>query len=441
MRHYFNKFSSFQLIIIGFGSLILAGTLLLMLPWATKAGESTSFLDAFFTSTSAVCVTGLVIHDTATHWTICGQAIILLLIQFGGIGVIMAIVGLSMIRRKQIGLKQRNLMQDSISAPSMGGIIRLFLFVIKGFLLFEGIGAILLFFCFRRSFPESKSIWYSLFHAISAFCNAGFDLMGINNPFSSLTLFSDNLILNITIMLLIVIGGIGFTSWRDLADNKLHVRKYRLQTKMILSSTTLLILLPALLFFFFEYPNATLKERTLASLFQSVTTRTAGFNTMDLTSLSDRGQAIMTILMLIGGSPGSTAGGMKTTTITILLVTTWSVLRKSSDTIVFGRRIKTEQVRSAWALFFVYIFLFLLGGLLISALEGIPLSTCLFESASAIGTVGLTLGITPSLGSVSRIILIFLMFLGRVGGMTLFYAFIPAEHTGGKYPVETVAVG
>ncbi|MDO4489455.1 MAG: potassium transporter TrkG [Lachnospiraceae bacterium] len=441
MERILNRIPSFWLVILGFLGIILAGALLLMLPFATRPGESTTFSDALFTATSAVCVTGLVVHDTVSHWTLAGQGIILLLIQLGGLGVVMAVIGLSMIRRKQIGLKQRNLMQDSVSAPSLGGIMDLFLFIIKGFILFETAGALCFLLSWHSSMPELQNIWYSLFHSVSAFCNAGFDLMGANAPFSSLTAWSGHTLINTAVMLLIIFGGIGFVSWKDIIQHRLSFRKYHLQTKIILVTSLLLVLLPALFFFLTELKNLPLKDRLLASLFQSVTTRTAGFNTVDLTAFSDRGVAIMILLMLTGGSPGSTAGGMKTTTLAVLAATAWSVLRKSPDTILFQRRIRSEQIRTAMSLLFVYFTLFFLGGMVISAVEELPLLTCLFETASAIGTVGLTLGITPSLGLFSRIILMFLMFLGRVGGMTVFFALIPAEHTAGKYPAEPIAIG
>ena len=430
--------TSFQMISLGFLSVILLGSLLLMLPIATKSGQYTSFLDALFTATSAVCVTGLVINDTATYWSLFGQGIILLLIQIGGMGIIT----IAIISGRKIGLMQRSTMQEAISAPTVGGIVRRTQFIIRTTILIEIIGAALLAPVFCRDFGFWKGIWYSLFHSISAFCNAGFDLIGIRTPFSSLTSYSVQPIVNLVIMALIVAGGIGFLTWEDIKNHKWHFKKYRMQSKVIFVVTGLLIFLPALYFFYFEFSNVPLMERVCVSLFQSVTPRTAGFNTADLTLLSEVGQMLIIILMLIGGSPGSTAGGMKTTTLAVLVSLALSVFRKKEHTHFFGRQIPDGTIRNAATIFLMYIVLFLVGGMVICRTEDIPLMTALFETASAIGTVGLSLGITPDLGLVSRIILICLMFFGRVGGLTLIFATISEKRpNGSKYPQEKITVG
>ena len=430
--------TSFQVISLGFLSVILLGSLLLMLPIATKSGQCTSFLDALFTATSAVCVTGLVINDTATYWSLFGQGIILLLIQIGGMGIIT----IAVISGRKIGLMQRSTMQEAISAPTVGGIVRRTQFIIRTTILIEIIGAALLAPVFCRDFGFWKGIWYSLFHSISAFCNAGFDLIGIRTPFSSLTSYSVQPIVNLVIMALIVAGGIGFLTWEDIKNHKWHFKKYRMQSKVIFVVTGLLIFLPALYFFYFEFSNVPLTERVCVSLFQSVTPRTAGFNTADLTLLSEVGQMLIIILMLIGGSPGSTAGGMKTTTLAVLVSLALSVFRKKEHTHFFGRQIPDGTIRNAATIFLMYIVLFLVGGMVICRTEDIPLMTALFETASAIGTVGLSLGITPDLGLVSRIILICLMFFGRVGGLTLIFATISEKKpNGSKYPQEKITVG
>ena len=434
--------SAFQIISIGFFFVILAGTLLLMLPISTKETGGASFIDALFTATSAVCVTGLVVHDTATYWTEFGQFIILLLIQIGGMGVVTVALAISMISGRKIGLMQRNTMKEAISAPHMNGITEMTGFILKMVFGIELIGALLLSTVFCPEFGLKKGLWYSLFHSVSAFCNAGFDLIGIKTPFSSLTSYSAQPMINFTIMALIVIGGIGSFTWEDIKLHKHHLKKYPMQSKTILTTTAVLLLLPALYFYFFEFSNLPLKERIWSSLFQSVTPRTAGFNTADLTKLSEVGLMITITLMLIGGSPGSTAGGMKTTTIAVLFSTAFSVFLRKEHTYLFKRRISEEIIKDAATILLMYITLFFGGGLIISSLEQIPVVTALFETASAIGTVGLSLGITPNLCLISRLILIILMFFGRVGGLTLIFAAFSGKNSNViKYPQEKITVG
>lgn len=439
-RH--NHITSFQIIILGFFSIIIIGSLLLMLPFATKEAGCASFGDALFTATSAVCVTGLVIRDTATYWSVFGQGVILLLIQIGGMGIVTVAVSVAAVSGKKIGLMQRSTMQEAISAHHVGGIVRLTKFILKTTLFIELGGAALLAYPFCRDFGFPKGIWYALFHSVSAFCNAGFDLMGTKEPFSSLTSYSSDVLVNITVIMLIVIGGIGFLTWEDIKNNKWHIRRYRMQSKVILSVTGILIVLPALYFFFGEFSDKPMGERILSSLFQSVTPRTAGFNTASLADMSQTGQMLVIILMLIGGSPGSTAGGMKTTTFAVLLASALSVFRRHEHTHFFKRRITEVAVKNAATVFLMYLVLFLGGGMIISRIENIPLLTSVFETASAIGTVGLSLGITARLGAVSRIILTVLMFLGRVGGLTLvFAATMGARANTPKYPQEKITVG
>lgn len=434
--------SPFRIIILGFLLVILLGSILLMLPISSQGGYTTPFLEALFTSTSAVCVTGLVIHDTATYWSGFGQLVIIFLIQIGGLGVVTVAGAFAILSGRRIGLMQRSTMQEAIAAPSVGGIVRLIWFILKVSLMIELIGALLLYPAFANDFGMVKGVWYALFHSISAFCNAGFDLMGIKMPFSSLTDYSADPTISIVIALLIIVGGIGFLTWEDIHSHGLHFQKYRMQTKVILSVTGVLILVPTLYFFFFEFAGIPIKERVLLSFFQAVTPRTAGFNTADLTTMSETGQSLITILMLIGGSPGSTAGGMKTTTVAILLANTIAVFRRREDPHFFKRRIAFETVSRASTILLMYIALFLTGGLIISRMEGIPAIVSLFETASAIGTVGLSLGITPELNTVSHIILIALMFFGRVGGLTLIYATLSDTHNlSSRFPQERITVG
>ena len=435
------KLSSSQIILFGFAGVILVGTLRLLLPFATRNGQSASFGDALFTATSAVCVTGLIVRDTASYWSGFGQSVILLLIQIGGMGVITVAAAITMASGKKISLMQRSTMQDAISAPQVGGIVRFTGFILKGIFLFELLGALVLMTVFIPEYGV-EGVWLAVFHSISAFCNAGFDLMGINSPYSSLTAYADHPLVNITVMLLIVIGGIGFLTWQDIRQNGIRIQRYRMQSKVILATTGILLIVPAIYFFFFEFSAEPMCKRILLSLFQAVTPRTAGFNTADLTALSETGQTLTIGLMLIGGSPGSTAGGMKTTTAAVLIACAIAIFRRRENGRFFGRRISDETVKNAVTVFLMYISLFLVGGMIISRVENLPILTCLFETASAIGTVGLTLGITPGLHAVSKLILICLMFLGRVGGLTLIFATLSAnKNTLSKLPLEKITVG
>lgn len=436
------RLSPFQIIILSFAAVILLGAFILMLPFSSAAGEVTSFSDALFTSTSSVCVTGLIVHDTAAYWSAFGQGVILILIQIGGMGVITAALFLMVISGKKINLMHRSTMQGAVSAPNMGGIVKLTLFIMKMIFLTEAVGALAMMPVFCSDFGLGRGIWMAVFHSISAFCNAGFDLMGVEAEFSSITGYSDNLVINTVIMLLIITGGLGFTTWNDIKTNKFRLYKYRMQSKVILCTTGILILLPAVYFFFFEFQDVEMGERILLSSFQSVTTRTAGFNTAELTAISEAGCFIMILLMVIGGSPGSTAGGMKTTSLAVLFSSMLSVVRHDGYAHLFGRKISEDIIRDAVALLIMYMTLFLAGGIIICRLEGLPLLTCLFETASAVGTVGLSLGITPGLCTASRIILIALMFFGRAGGLTMVYAVVSnMQKNFGKLPQEKIMIG
>ena len=440
--HKKNRFTSFQIIIWGFLAVILIGALLLMLPVSSKAGIITPFNEALFTSTSAVCVTGLVVQDTATYWSWFGQGIILVLIQIGGLGVITIAVSFALLSGRKISLMQRSVMQEAISAPKVGGIVRLTGFVLKGTFLVEFTAAFIMMPVFVKDFG-AKGIWMAIFHSISAFCNAGFDLMGTENvKYASLTSYISHPLINITIMLLIIIGGIGFLTWEDILKNKYRIKSYRMQTKVILTTSLLLILFPAFFFFFRDFADMPMQERIFSSLFQAVTPRTAGFNTADLTTMTQDGLGIVIALMLVGGSPGSTAGGMKTTTLAVLIANALACFRRKEDAQMFGRRIENSTVKNAATIFMMYIVFFFGGAIVISAVEDLSFSTCLFETASAIGTVGLTLGITPGLGVISQIILMILMFLGRVGALTLIYAALSGSGKKiSKLPQEKMMVG
>ncbi len=436
-----------QIILLGYLALIMLGALLLTLPFATRDGHGACFADAIFTATSAGCVTGLIVQDTFTYWSGFGQAVILTLIQIGGLGIITFALAISMVSRKQIGLKSRWVMQESIGAPQVGGILRQTKFFLLGSLTVELTGALLLSLRFCKDFPLSKGIWYGVWHSVSAFCNAGFDLMGTKQPFSSLTGYTGDIIVNTVIDLLILIGGIGFFTWRDIADHRLRFTRYSLQSKLILLASAILLSGGFAFFAGYEFrlpgwQGLTVREKLLACLGCTISPRTAGFNTVDLNHLSEPGKLMTIILMLIGGAPSSTAGGFKLTTLAVLVVGTCSVFQRRADAVCCRRRIDPASCRNAAAIFSLYLILFLAGGTLISCLDAQPLMTALFEAASAVATVGLSLGATPTLSAASRWILIFLMYLGRVGGLTLIYAVFPGIQPGeGTLPQEKVTVG
>lgn len=434
--------TSFQLIILGFAGVILLGSILLMLPVSSLEKVPTPFHEALFTATSAVCVTGLVVKDTGSYWSLAGQTIILALIQIGGLGVVTVAASVSILSGKKISLMQRSTMQNAISAPKVGGIVRLTRFILRGTFLIEAAGTVLLLPVFMGDYGK-KGIWMSVFHSISAFCNAGFDILGTDSSmFPSLTRYSGNILINLVIMLLIITGGIGFLTWDDIYTNKLNFKRYRMQSKIILMTTACLILFPTVFFYICDLTKLPMEKRLLAAAFQSVTTRTAGFNTINISGMSEASKAVMILLMLIGGSPGSTAGGMKTTTFSVLILNAIATFRSQENAGAFGRRLEYHVIKNAATIAMLYFALFFGGGIAISVYEGLPLLDCLYEAASAVGTVGLTLGITPELHVFSQVVLIILMYLGRVGGLTLIYAVFSGRNKGNaKLPLEKITVG
>lgn len=441
------KWTTTKIIVAGYLFVITVGTLLLMLPIANRQGTTTSFMDAWFTATSATCVTGLVTNDTYSFWSNFGQGVILVLIQIGGIGFMTLDISALTFTGKKIGLSQRLLMKESVAAPQVGGIVRMSKFVLSGTLFFEILGAVILAFYFIPRLGMGKGIYYSIFHSISAFCNAGIDLMGYYEPSSSLVTAADSYIVGITISLLIIIGGIGFLVWADIKKWKWHFKYYKLHSKLVLTASLFLVVLGTVLIFIFEWGRPSMEgknlgEQILSAFFQSVTPRTAGFNTMDLNSLTDSSQMLMICLMFIGGSPGSTAGGIKTTTMMILILTIWTEFRKRKDVELFKRRVENETIRHASCILILYGILCIVCALVISTIEGLGMKAVLFEVVSALCTVGLSLGITSQLGIVSQIILILLMFIGRVGGITILLAF--SNHISSipsKLPIEKISVG
>ena len=442
IRSGLRKVTPVQLITVSFLIVILLGGFLLSLPVATAGPGACPVIDALFTSGSAVCVTGLVVRNTGTYWSVFGKTVILVLIQIGGLGVITVIITIAIFTGKRIGLRQRNLMQSVVNAPKIGGIIRFTRFLFLFTFAVECVGAILLAPGFIRRFGPARGVADAVFHSVSAFCNAGFDVLDREGTFASLTAYRGDLVVNVVIMLLIVCGGLGFFTWRDLFDKRFRPKRLLMQTRLVITVSAILIIVPAVLFFLFEFTDGGMKERILMSLFQSVTTRTAGFNTADLGSMHESGRLIMILLMLIGGSPASTAGGIKTTTAAVLILSAAACIRHKKDVGIFGRAVSPGIVTEAYTLFLLYMGFFLTGSCLISRLEKLPMIDCMFECASALGTVGLTTGITPGLGSISKVILLFFMYFGRVGGLTLAYAALSfGKPEKGRLPEEYVMIG
>ena len=442
----FKHLSGMQLIALGFFLLIMTGALLLMLPVSSRTGEVTPFLSALFTATSASCVTGLIVYDTYTHWSLFGQLVIITLIQIGGLGFITIGTAVSLILRKRISLKQRGWIKESFNVLDIGGVVRLIKLVLKGTLFFEGIGALLLFTRFYPTMGLAQSIYYSIFHSISAFCNAGFDIMGKYGPYSSFTAYYNDPVVSFTICGLILIGGLGFIVWSDLAKNKWHFKKYSLQTKMVLSVSAVLVFGGAFLFYIIEgnrlYTDMDPLGKICSSFFNAVTPRTAGFNTTDTSALSEGGKLLSIILMFIGGGSGSTAGGVKMSTFFVLLLHLRSTLLRTHGTNVFGRRIEDSMITKASAVLCTYLFLCVAATLAICGMQNFPIGDTFFEVVSAICTVGMTTGLTGSLNGISHLILIFLMYVGRLGSLSFALSF--TDHKKPSHvmqPVERINIG
>lgn len=440
------KISPLKIILFGFIILIFIGTILLCLPISSRSGQPTPFMTSSFTATSAVCVTGLIKVDTYNYWSPFGQAVILGLIQVGGIGFMTICITAISLSHKKIGLASRELMQSSVSAPQRGGIVKMTRFILVGTLLIELSGTVLLSIAFVPRFG-AKGLWYALFHSVSAFCNAGFDLMGSGGEFSSLTSFDKNPYVCIVISALIVIGGLGFFVWKDLIDNRFRFKMLRMHSKAVLITSVILIFGGGILLYLTELPNSSSQEHSALyqignSLFQSVSTRTAGFNTVDLSQLTHSTIFIMVLLMMVGGSPGSTAGGLKTTTLAVLFASVISVFKRKKSVEMFGRRLEENISSLALCIFAMYLMLGSAGAVFISTVENVPFINALFESASAVATVGLTTGITPQLGILSSIVLMLMMLFGRVGSLTMLLAFSNYKNRPqSQKPLEKIQIG
>ena len=438
--------STSRLFALGFALIILLGAGLLCLPAASKTGESIPFINALFTSCSATCVTGIVVYDTWSQFTVFGQVVILLLIQLGGLGFMTFAILITMVTGRKISLVQRINLSEAIGAGKLGGVVKLARRIICGTLLIEGVGAILLYFRFRTLFGVGTSIWYGVFHSISAFCNAGFDLMGVVKPGTSLMYFVADPVVNLTVVSLILLGGIGFIVWDDVLNCRFRFRRFKLHTKIVLVFSLGIIVIPWLLFMYTErggvYAGMTAGGRMLAALFSAVTPRTAGFNTVDTASLSEGGTLLTVILMIIGAGSGSTGGGVKISTFAVQLLSVFAYMKGRQDVNVMERRLDQTLCRRAFCSVLLYIGIALGASYVISAVQPLPLKNIMFEVFSALGTVGLSTGITSQLELLPKIIIILLMYAGRVGSVTVFMAVTDFRNLGAtRFPEEELIIG
>ena len=421
--------SATKVIAATFAVIILLGTLLLNLPAASRSGVAVGFLPALFTATSATCVTGLSLFDTWSQWSGFGQIVLLCLIQIGGLGFMSAATMVVFLLHRRIGLKQRLVMAQALSVGDINGIVRLQKMVLRGSFLIEGIGAVILFLRFLPEYGWIQALKWGVFHSVSAFCNAGFDIFGSLNPGSSVMEFQSDPVVLLTLMALIVVGGLGFLVWEEVLQKK-RFRNFSVYTRLVLVTTLGLIVSAWVLTCVLEWNNPAtlgslpLGEKLLNGLFQSVTLRTAGFASVDQGALTDAGKAVAMVFMLIGGSSGSTAGGLKTVTFIVLVLFLASRARGRSRVCVFRRTIPQGQVLDAMTIAFTMVCLALLGGICISATSPVAFTDALYEAVSALGTVGLTAGATGSLGVVSQILIIIYMYFGRVGILTISMGFL-----------------
>lgn len=452
VRHFFRAFrqnlNPTRIVVISFAAIILTGALLLSMPIASHSGQSQGFLTALFTATSATCVTGLVVVDTWATWTLFGQVVILAMIQMGGLGFMTVITLVSFALRRRIGLSERLLMVSTLNLNDMDGVVRVVRHALIGTFSMEAAGAVILSLRFIPQFGLLKGVWRGIFHAVSAFCNAGFDLMGSQGPYSSLSKYSGDPVVLITVAVLIAIGGLGFFVWEDVVIHR-RWKALSFYSKMVIGITVTLILGGAAFIFFVEYNNpATLGnlplwEKIINSLFQSITLRTAGFNTIDQASLRDSSMVMCIVFMFIGGSSGSTAGGIKTVTAGILILAVRAGFRGSDEVTIRGRAISARKVMDAMTLAMTAAIMLIGSAMVISLVESVSYLRSAFEVASAMGTVGLTTGITTSLSSFSRVLIICLMYLGRVGMLSFSFAFMTNKISSGKikHPTFNIMIG
>ncbi len=435
-----------QTIMLGFLVIILCGAALLMLPFATRAGETTTISGALFTSVSATCVTGLVVYDTWSHWTLFGQLVLLTQIQIGGLGFITIGTFAMMMLKRNIGLGRRELLHEGLSTLQLKGTVKLVRRIVWGTVLFEGVGALLLSIRFVPQFGWLRGIYYGVFHAVSAFCNGGFDLMGHLENYGSFSSYAADPLVVLVLVALILIGGIGFLVWEDVLEHGLKWKRYCVQTKVVFSATAVLTLGGTVLFLLSEHANLfagmTVKEQLLAALFSAVTPRTAGFNTIDTAALTGGSKVLTMLLMFIGGGSGSTAGGIKMTTIVVIFSHIGAYLFRNEDCVLFHRRLSADVMRRASVVVFINFSLAITASLILLIGQQLPLEDVLFEAFSAISTVGMSTGITRDLNLLSRIVLMLLMFFGRVGSLSFAMSFTQRRHKSGiRYPQEDIIVG
>ncbi|EOS8017459.1 TrkH family potassium uptake protein [Enterococcus hirae] len=441
------RLSPVQLIAAGFFILILFGGSLLTLPFFSRSGESTHFIDALFTATSAVCVTGLTTLNTAEHWNSAGQFLIMTLIEIGGLGFMMIPILFFAIAKKKISFSMRIVLKEALNLEEMSGVIKLMIYILKFAVVIQVIGAVALSVVFIPEFGLAKGIWFSIFHAVSSFCNAGFDLLG-----DSLLADQTNVYLIMVVSALIIAGGLGFIVWRDILSYH-RVKKITLHSKVALSVTALLLIGGFILFFITERNGLTLvkgtfTERLANTFFMSVTPRTAGYYSIDYLQMSHAGLILTMVLMYIGGTSGSTAGGLKTTTLGILLIQMHAMFKGKTRAEAFGRTIRQAAVLRALTLFFVTLSLCVVAIMVLSVTETIPKTSGIeyiaFEVFSAFGTVGLTMGLTPDLTLIGKLVIISLMYIGRVGIMTVVFSLLVKANRAEanyKYPEESIMLG
>ncbi|KRQ87342.1 Ktr system potassium uptake protein B [Caloramator mitchellensis] len=440
------KLQPVQILALGFAGVILLGALILKLPISSADGTSTPFIDCLFTATSAVCVTGLVVVDTGTHWSTFGQFIILLLIQIGGLGFMTFATLFAIVLGRKITLKERLVMQEAFNAFNIQGIVKLAIYIMGITFSIEGLGAILLSTQFVPEFGWKRGIYYGVFHAISSFCNAGFDLIG---DFKSLTPYVENPVINLTVMGLVIVGGLGFGVITEIINHK-NMKKFSLHSKVVLLTTAILIATGAVMFFVLEYNNPntlgalSFKGKILSSLFASVTPRTAGFNTINLPDMTTSSKFLTILLMFVGASPGSTGGGIKTTTAMLIIMTVYAVIHGREDTEMFNRRIPKEVVYRAIAITFISFMLVIGVTMVLSITQSGDFMEFLYEATSAFGTVGLSLGLTSTLTNIGKVVVMLTMYVGRVGPLTLALAFARKQlmtSKSVKYPEDRILVG
>ncbi|MEZ3461054.1 MAG: Trk family potassium uptake protein [Lachnospiraceae bacterium] len=438
--------STTRLIASGFALIILTGALLLTLPIANRSGHG-NLLNSLFTATSATCVTGLIVADTYQNWTIFGQLVILCMIQVGGLGFMTFGAYISVLLKKRIGLQEREQLQESVNTLEIAGVVRLVKKIVQGAFCIEGLGAVLLACRFIPRFGAVRGIYFSIFHAVSAFCNGGFDLMGVNEAYSSLVAFEGDIVVNLVVVTLILVGGIGFIVWDDVARHKWHFRKYLLHSKIVITTTLVLTVVGTVLFLITEdqaaFAGMDPLEKFLGALFSSVTPRTAGFNSVDTAALSNAGKVLTMVMMFIGGSPGSTAGGVKTTSMIVLLSYAGAMVLNREDINLFGRRLSDEVVKKANAVVIINSTLTIIATLVIMTLQPLlNFEEVLFEVLSAIGTAGMSVGITRDLNIISRVIIMVLMYCGRLGSLSFALIFAQKRISASvRQPQEKIIVG